>query len=317
MPNYPNIFKDPPDSLSFQKFLSVSLVCHVALVLAIFANHAFNKPVQKDTIPVNLVFEIPSNFEPSIPKSFETQLVLKDQDKIITMGSKVSDELAERRLTESVSSVKPGIILEQAEVEFISAKQDAEQLASSKPVQFSHPAKTPEAQKNLTGQKVKSTEVKVISRAKTLNLDSQIFVKSDLQSESVDQDTSENRRSDMFSTEQPFKNDKKLENYQFSSQENTRNQHVKHKPVSILSKNSPPIYPRASKRLGEEGVVKVRLDISVVGTTTHATIIQTSGFERLDNAALRAVKNWKFEPATRDGRPIETSIDIPVRFNIQ
>jgi len=30
--------------------------------------------------------------------------------------------------------------------------------------------------------------------------------------------------------------------------------------------------------LGEEGVVKVRLDISIVGTTTHATIIQTSGF---------------------------------------
>jgi protein TonB len=87
--------------------------------------------------------------------------------------------------------------------------------------------------------------------------------------------------------------------------------------VSILSKNSPPIYPRASKRLGEEGVVKVRLDISVVGTTTHATIIQTSGFDRLDKAALKAVKNWKFNPAIKGGRPVETSIDIPVRFNIQ
>jgi len=317
MPNYPNIFKDPPDSLSFQKFLSVSLLCHVALVLAIFANYAFDKPVQKDAIPVSLLFEIPPNTEPSIPKNFETQLVLKDKDKIIIMGSKVSDELAERRLIEAVSSVKPGIILEQAEVEFISAKQDVEPLASSKPVQFSHPAKIPEVQMNLSGQKVKSTEVMVVSRAKTLSLDSQIFIKSDLQSESVDQDSSENRRSDMVFTEQPFKNDKKLENYPFSSQENTRNQHVKHKPVSILSKNSPPIYPRASKRLGEEGVVRVRLDISVFGTTTHATIIQTSGFERLDNEALRAVKNWKFEPATRDGHPIETSIDIPVRFNIQ
>ena len=199
MPNYPNIFKGPPYLLSFQKFLLVSLACHVALVLAIFGNHAFNKPVQKDVIPVSLLFEIPPNSEPSIPKSFETELSLKDQDKIITMRSKVSDELTERMSSEAVGTVKPGILLEQAEVEFLSAKQDAEQLVSSKTVLSSHSAKIPEIQKNLRGQKVKSTEVEVASSAVALNVDRQVFVKSYPQLHSIDlvrQGDFESQRSD-------------------------------------------------------------------------------------------------------------------------
>lgn len=320
MLNFPNIFKGLLYSLSFKKFLIMSLACHFALVLVIFANHAFNKPVQEDAIPVSLLFEIPQNYKPSVPKDSENQLSLIDTEKVIIMRSSVSDKSAERRSVGVVSTAKPGILLEQAEVGFVSAKQDAEPLASSKLVQFSHSAKTPEVLQNLRGKKVNSEKVQVVSSAGRLDINRRVFVKPYSQLDSVHvvhQGDFESQRSDTPAEGKSFKNNNKFEDYLLPSQKKSRNQHFEYQPVSILSKNSPPIYPRVSKRLGEEGVVRVRLDISIAGTTTHAIIIQTSGFDRLDKAALKAVKNWRFKPAMKGDRPIETSIDIPVRFTIQ
>jgi TonB family protein len=320
MLNCPNILKGSLYSSSFKKFLIVSFACHFALVLAIFANHAFNEPVQKNAIPVSLLFEIPQNFEPSVPKGSETQLSLIDTEKVITLRSSISDRSAERRSIGTVGTAQPGILLEQAEAGYVSANQGAELLASSKLVQFSNSAKIPEVLQNLLGKKVKSAEVKVVSSAVALEVDRKVFVKSYPQSDNVDlvrQGDFESQRSDTPAEEKSFINTNKLEDYLWRSQKKARNQHFEYQPVSILSKNLPPIYPRVSKRLGEEGVVRVRLDISSAGTTTHATIIQTSGFDRLDKAALKAVKNWRFKPAIKGGRPVETSIDIPVRFTIQ
>ena len=320
MLNCPNILKSSPYSLSFKKFLVVSLACHCALVSAIFANHAFKKPVQKDAIPVSLLFEIPHNSEPSIPTSFEKPLSLKDTEKLKIMQSSVRSRLAEPSSIEAVGAVKPGTILKQTELAIVSAKQDSEQSVSSKLVPFSHSVKNPEVLQILRGTKVKSAEAEVVSSSITLDLDKQVFVKSYPQGDSLDLDRQggfESQRSHTVAEGRPFKNDTILQGYQLSLQKRARNQQSERQPVSIISTNSPPIYPRISKRLGEEGIVRVRLDISIAGTTTHAIIVQTSGFDRLDEAALRAVKNWKFKPAIKGGRPVETSIDIPVRFTIQ
>ena len=320
MLNCPNILKSSPHSPSFKKFLVVSLACHCAVVLAIFTNHTFKKPVQKDAITVSLLFEIPHNSEPSIPTSSEIPLSLKDIEKIKIKQSSVPDRLAERSSIEVVGAVKPGIILKQAELEIVSAKKDAEQLVSSKLVRISHSVKKPEVLQNLRGTKVKSTEAEVVISSIALDLNRKVFVKSYPQADSVDLDRQggfESQTSDTVAEGRAFINGNKLEGYQLSSQKRVHYQQFERSPVSIISKNSPPIYPRISKRLGEEGVVRVRLDISTAGTTTHAIIVQTSGFDRLDEAALRAVKNWKFKPAIKGGRPVETSIDIPVRFTIQ
>ena len=320
MLNCPNILKGSLYSLSLKKFLIVSFAIHFALVLAIFANHAFNKPVQKDAIPISLLFEIPQNYEPSIPSGSETQLSLKEKEKVITLRPRASERSEQRISTETIGTAKSGILLKQAEVGIVSANQDAESLASSKLVQFSHSAKTPEVLQNLLGKKVKSAEVKVVSSAVALEVERQVFVKSFPQSDNVDlvyKGDFKSQRSDTPAEGKSFENSNKFEDYLLPSQKKARNQNFDHQPVSILSKNSPPIYPRVSKRLGEEGVVRVRLDISIAGITTHAIIIQTSGFDRLDNAALKAVKNWRFKPATNRGRPVETTIDIPVRFTIQ
>lgn len=81
-------------------------------------------------------------------------------------------------------------------------------------------------------------------------------------------------------------------------------------------KNPPPAYPEASRRAGEQGLVILSADIDAKGRAESVRIKSTSGYERLDQSALRAVKNWKFRPATLGGLPVSSQADIPVRFTL-
>jgi protein TonB len=78
--------------------------------------------------------------------------------------------------------------------------------------------------------------------------------------------------------------------------------------------NPPPSYPRMSKRLGEQGVVIVRAFIGVNGQAEKADIYKSSGYERLDQAALDAVIHWRFVPGKRLGRIESMWFNIPVKF---
>jgi periplasmic protein TonB len=65
--------------------------------------------------------------------------------------------------------------------------------------------------------------------------------------------------------------------------------------------NPKPVFPPMSKRLGEQGNVKVRIFIGADGLPKKAELQQTSGYERLDQAALAAVMQWRFVPGKRGG----------------
>lgn len=65
--------------------------------------------------------------------------------------------------------------------------------------------------------------------------------------------------------------------------------------------NPKPVFPLMSKRLGEQGNVKVRIFIGADGLPKKAELQQTSGYERLDQAALAAVMQWRFVPGKRGG----------------
>ena len=82
-------------------------------------------------------------------------------------------------------------------------------------------------------------------------------------------------------------------------------------------KNPPPAYPRASRRLGEQGTVIVRVFISTQGTPEKAEVRTSSGFTRLDQAALEAVQRWRFVPGRRSGTPEAMWFNIPVRFVLE
>jgi protein TonB len=82
-----------------------------------------------------------------------------------------------------------------------------------------------------------------------------------------------------------------------------------HEPVSVmphvdLAASRTPDYPPASRRLGEQGTVVLEVLVDPNGRAVEAKVVQSSGFARLDEAAVEGVKkNYRFAPGTIDGKP--------------
>ncbi len=81
--------------------------------------------------------------------------------------------------------------------------------------------------------------------------------------------------------------------------------------------NPKPVYPVASRRLGEEGRVLLRVKVSPGGTPATVEVKQSCGFPRLDAAAKAAVELWRFVPARRGDEAIESWVSVPVIFSLQ
>ena len=80
------------------------------------------------------------------------------------------------------------------------------------------------------------------------------------------------------------------------------------------SGNVPPEYPKRARRRGYEGRVVIRAIVTPMGTVNSTEMVQSSGHDILDRAAIRAVRRWRFQPATRDGKPVVGTIDVPISF---
>lgn len=80
--------------------------------------------------------------------------------------------------------------------------------------------------------------------------------------------------------------------------------------------NPAPQYPTLSRRFGEEG--RVLLDVYILpdGTVGDMRLNTSSGFKRLDEAALTAVRRWRFVPARRGDEPIPFWYVQPVTFSL-
>jgi protein TonB len=78
--------------------------------------------------------------------------------------------------------------------------------------------------------------------------------------------------------------------------------------------NPKPNYPRASRQRGEQGRVVVHVLIGTDGTAQKAEIKVSSGFERLDQAALTTVKAWRYVPGKRGGVPEAMWYLVPLNF---
>lgn len=81
--------------------------------------------------------------------------------------------------------------------------------------------------------------------------------------------------------------------------------------------NPKPAYPPLSKRLGEQGKVVVRVFIAPDGSAQKAEIHQSSGFERLDQAALATVLKWRYVPGRRAGVPEAMWFNVPINFVLE
>lgn len=81
--------------------------------------------------------------------------------------------------------------------------------------------------------------------------------------------------------------------------------------------NAKPVYPRASKALGEQGVVVLEVFVTLEGTVGDIRIGRSSGFDRLDESALRAVRQWHFIPARQGGKQVSMWYKQPITFDLK
>lgn len=75
----------------------------------------------------------------------------------------------------------------------------------------------------------------------------------------------------------------------------------------------PPRYPVESRRLKEEGTVVLLLTVGADGRVADIRVSSSSGSDRLDTAALSAVKKWRWAPTVRNGQPVTVQgvVEIP------
>ncbi|MDB4370146.1 energy transducer TonB [Akkermansiaceae bacterium] len=88
------------------------------------------------------------------------------------------------------------------------------------------------------------------------------------------------------------------------------------KPSGI---NQPkPKYPSAARRAGQQGTVTLSFTVGTSGTVTSVRVAKSSGHSLLDNAALAAIRRWRFKPARNAlGEAISYSYTLPVPFRLR
>lgn len=88
---------------------------------------------------------------------------------------------------------------------------------------------------------------------------------------------------------------------------------------AAASKDKPHIcgddfYPVESRNKGEEGVTKLAFHILTDGTVGDVKVVATSGFPHLDDAAVKCVGNWHYQPAIKDGKLAEVASGAAVKW---
>ncbi len=88
--------------------------------------------------------------------------------------------------------------------------------------------------------------------------------------------------------------------------------------IDVAYRSNPaPRYPLASRRLGEQGTVILRVEVTADGTVSRLDVGLSSGSDRLDRAALATVANWRFEPARRGHLAVAAAVEVPIIFRLE
>ncbi|GAB3505860.1 energy transducer TonB [Pseudoxanthomonas daejeonensis] len=83
-----------------------------------------------------------------------------------------------------------------------------------------------------------------------------------------------------------------------------------------LAGNPLPEYPRSALRAGEEGAVVVRIAVDAQGVPGDVQVVERTGTRdrSFDRAAIEAARQWRFQPAMRDGKAVPATVQLPVDF---
>ena len=78
-----------------------------------------------------------------------------------------------------------------------------------------------------------------------------------------------------------------------------------------------PTYPRYSRRHGEEGTVVIAVEIKASGRAGKAEVVESSGYPRLDRAAIKAVRSARFIPAKLAGKAVTSTKRLSFTFRLE
>ena len=78
-----------------------------------------------------------------------------------------------------------------------------------------------------------------------------------------------------------------------------------------------PSYPTSAREQGLEWVVVLGVLVGVNGRAVEINVRTSSGARVLDDAAVDAVKRWRFAPAREGRRAIESWVEVPLKFALQ
>jgi len=94
---------------------------------------------------------------------------------------------------------------------------------------------------------------------------------------------------------------------------------VRNLPHVDLASSEAPDYPADSRRLGEEGSVTLQVLVDPSGRATDIKLVQSSGYPRLDQAAIKGIKEgyYRFVPGTIDGKPQPMWLTFTYHWKLQ
>lgn len=87
----------------------------------------------------------------------------------------------------------------------------------------------------------------------------------------------------------------------------------------VIIQQVPPKYPEFMKTMQIEGIVYLEVIVSETGDVLSVNILQSvfAGKGGLDEAAIEAVKQWKFQPATSGNIPVKCNVSLPIAFKLK
>ena len=80
--------------------------------------------------------------------------------------------------------------------------------------------------------------------------------------------------------------------------------------------NPPPVYPPILRRNGEEGRVVLRVLVTPDGSAADVRVLAPSTSPLFDEAAMAAVRKWRFVPARRGDVPVPEWVQVPIDFKL-
>ncbi|MBN3725225.1 energy transducer TonB [Burkholderia sp. Ac-20379] len=77
-----------------------------------------------------------------------------------------------------------------------------------------------------------------------------------------------------------------------------------------------PVYPAKAKRLGQAGVVTLRVTVATDGHIAHAVVSRSSGYPALDDAAVEALQAGRCQPYIENGAARQVEASQPIAFHL-